>query len=509
VAGTTGIELGPDSCVLVGVRPGAGGAADVVALRVIEPALWPTSDVAQTESLRDARRSKGFPRRARVVVWGMPEEPPADAAISVAGLRPITAAGFRVEAVMTPPQALALLAAARPRSSGSGAVAWLALNMHGAAIAIVRGGELLFSRTFEWSYNPGEMSSRRQLLQRYSLVAHLAPELRRGIAAVRESHGVAVDTAVTCGDLPELRSLTMPLIEELDLEVETLDSINGLRPVGKAKHDRFGEHAPAIRLASAAALASSRRSQSAVRPLSVAAVAIIAALTWGAYVYFTRPAARPDALQQASATVPVPAAAGQRPAPAAQKPSSTVASPSPLTPAAAAPAPPKPVTRLVPAAPKPVAEAAPQRVLAAPAPAVVAAPKPIAPAAPAAAPPAAAPPAAAPPTAPYPGPKIAAPRPPALQIARPSPGQTASASTSPSKAAGPAGRPVPLKDPLPKVDSILIDQDRQLAIVDGAIVAVGDAVGPRVVVQIERNAVILREPSGLVVRVTIRPRQDN
>jgi hypothetical protein len=63
---------------------------------------------------------------------------------------------------------------------------------------------------------------------------------------------------------------------------------------------------------------------------------------------------------------------------------------------------------------------------------------------------------------------------------------------------------VPLKDPLPRVDSILIDQDRRLAIVDGAIVTVGDAVGPRVVVQIERNAVILREPSGLVVRVTVR-----
>jgi hypothetical protein len=140
VASTTGIELGPDSCVLVGGRPGTGGVVDVRALRVMEAASWPTTEVAQTEALRELRTSKRFPRAARVVVWGLPEEPPADEAISRAGLRPFTAAGFRVEAVMTPPQALAILAAARPRPSGGGAVAWLALNMHGAAIAIVRGG---------------------------------------------------------------------------------------------------------------------------------------------------------------------------------------------------------------------------------------------------------------------------------------------------------------------------------------------------------------------------------
>ena len=63
---------------------------------------------------------------------------------------------------------------------------------------------------------------------------------------MRASHGISVDAAVTCGDLPELRSLTMPLIEELDLEVETLDSMEGLRPVGKAKLERLAERAPAL-----------------------------------------------------------------------------------------------------------------------------------------------------------------------------------------------------------------------------------------------------------------------
>jgi len=59
---------------------------------------------------------------------------------------------------------------------------------------------------------------------------------------------------------------------------------------------------------------------------------------------------------------------------------------------------------------------------------------------------------------------------------------------------------------LPKVDSILIDQDRRLAIVDGTIVMIGDAVGPRVVVQIDRDGVVLREPSGVSVRLTLRTR---
>jgi hypothetical protein len=70
----------------------------------------------------------------------------------------------------------------------------------------------------------------------------------------------------------------------------------------------------------------------------------------------------------------------------------------------------------------------------------------------------------------------------------------------------PGTRYVPLKEPLPQVDSILIDQERRLAIIDGVVVGVGDAVGPRSVVQIDSDAVDLREPSGLLVRVHLRPK---
>lgn len=65
-------------------------------------------------------------------------------------------------------------------------------------------------------------------------------------------------------------------------------------------------------------------------------------------------------------------------------------------------------------------------------------------------------------------------------------------------------RPVPLNEPLPVVDSILVDQNRRLAFIAGVFVSVGDSVGSRTVTEIEGEFVILREPSGLHVRVAIR-----
>jgi hypothetical protein len=70
----------------------------------------------------------------------------------------------------------------------------------------------------------------------------------------------------------------------------------------------------------------------------------------------------------------------------------------------------------------------------------------------------------------------------------------------------PAARRIPLKDALPKLDSILIDQDRRLAVINGTRVGVGDSVGPRTVLRVEQDAVVLREPSGLAVRVELRPK---
>jgi hypothetical protein len=69
-----------------------------------------------------------------------------------------------------------------------------------------------------------------------------------------------------------------------------------------------------------------------------------------------------------------------------------------------------------------------------------------------------------------------------------------------------AARRQPASDPLPTVEGILIAPERRLAVVDGTVVGVGDAVGSRHVVRIEADAVILRDSAGRDVRVPVRPK---
>jgi hypothetical protein len=511
MASTTGIELASQSCVLVGVRPGRAGTGDVLALQTIGPSEWPANDTTQAEVLESVRRAERLPRRAAVVAWGLPDDS-MDGASTRAALRFIEAAGFRIESVLTPPQALARLASLRPRQNSADAVAWLALNVHGAAIAIVRSSELLFARTFPWKYNPDLMEMKAQLLQRYTLIAHLAPELRHGIAVVRASHGASVDAVVTCGDLPELRSLTMPLIEELDLEVETLDSAEGLRAARNVKPERLMEAAPAIRLACAAALTSAvttfqsqptgatmRREQPSAMRRATAGVALVSALVWGVYAYssvFTSSPVR---------SIPVPLrGASAQPAQASVRAEPKVLPPASTTRHGQTPAPQGPVVK---EESKPVSTVLsvrngpePKQVPAAPPPMVLQRPA---------------------------GPDQVEPTPipRALRAERRTPTGPVTPSstlrTGPDRQTGaptdmrsevlpsaatmtPGTRYVPLKDPLPQVDSILVDQERRLAIIDGMVVGVGDVVGPRRVSQIESDTVDLREPSGLLVRVHVR-----
>lgn len=305
----TGIELAPNSCVLVKVRRGRG-APRLSALHVIEPAEWPEQDLAAGEMLGLIRRQKDFPRHAFVVGWRIQDSASAADPATLAALRLLLDAGFVIDAVATPPRALGALAGDRARPSVA-ATAWLALERHGAAIAIVRGADVLYSRTLQWRYRSASRLN-EQLLQRYSLVAHLAPELKRGIDVVRAEHNTAVDCAVTCGDLPDLRSLTMPLIEELDLEVETLDSLDGLQVTPSAEADRAAEYAPALRLACAVtALPVSPHSggvRSWFRP-AAAGVAIVAGGWWGLSRLPLSSGSRPSQpAQKVAPRLPVPTA---------------------------------------------------------------------------------------------------------------------------------------------------------------------------------------------------------
>lgn len=441
--GCTGIELGADSCVLVRVRSGA----DDIRLSAVSGTSAPDWDAARpfVDNLRRARRAGRFPRHAKVVAWDLHESASPSAALPRALLAPLRDAGFVVDAVLSPPDALCALAERRPRTAERGSEAWLALNRQGVAMAIVEDGRLLYRRTFDWHYRPAA-TQREELLQRYSLVAHLAPELRHGIDVVRAEHGATVRTIVTCGDLPDLRSLTMPLIEEMDLEVETLDTLEGIHTEGAAAGDAVAEQAPALRLACAAAAAGSTPGR-AVPSRLLAAAAVLLVILSGAWVM--------RSLRGPRATVSVRDQSGP-PAPVPRTPSKPPASSPPRDTAPPVPGPPPEST----AATMGRAPSRPESVSPTDSRAAV---------------------------------------PLARESAKPRAYEGSRAA-----AADAIPRRTPLPVPLPKVNSILVEPERRLAVLDGQIVREGEAIGPRVLVRIDPGSVVLREPSGYEVRVPIR-----
>ena len=420
MANATGIELCPDSCLLTGIHPLRGGDTEVFALRRLEGPYWPTNDQLIAQSLSTIRETERLPSHACVVAWEFDNTDTPEQTIRGDVLGSIGAAGFQVDSVLTPSRALLRLAMTRRRTSPDVAVAWLAINKCGAAIAIVRGTELLFERTIRWNYKPDLKTGKAQALQRYLLVAHLAPELSHGIDLVRAEYGLPVDLAVTCGDLPDLRSLTMPLIEELDLEVETLDSTDGLR-AARDGMEGLVESAPAMRLSIAATIetiAASRRDSIVPALLRATAVIALGVAAWASFAYWS----------------------GSR-------------------------APSQPRESTLESAPQPIATQGRRE----------------------------------PDRATTPEPSASGERPQQSENAS-TDGNTVAASSAPPQ----LPTVPPLKEPLPRIDTVLIDRDRRLAFVDGRVVAVGDTLGSRVVIGIDRDRVVLREPSGRTVTVRVR-----
>ncbi len=246
MSGVTGIELGPNYCVLV--RGGRVASHRFVsAASAIEPAVWPDDAHALVEKLGEARVRHGLSSRARVVSWD-----------SEARLAPLIEAGFEIASVHSPAQALARVVRARQVDAPGGrAVAALSLNSHGAAIAIVAGTEVICSRVFEWSLGTPFTGQRSELLDRYLLVSQIAPQLQHVIDLVRPVNGVTVASVVVCGNLPNLRSLAMLLIEEMDIEVETLDSTELLDP--SVTQATFDDSVASLHLAAAVASSGENR----------------------------------------------------------------------------------------------------------------------------------------------------------------------------------------------------------------------------------------------------------
>jgi hypothetical protein len=580
MAKLTAVELGADMCALArtSVRR---GEVQLLAAETLDPAAFPGID-AFTGAVRQARRALKLPRRCRAVVWGLPDGATRKDPTVKPLIAPLVGAGFKVERITSPCNALAALARLKmPR--GEGATCWLAINRTGVAMIVVRPGKQLYSHSFAWDSNVGSSGSQARLLQRYSLVAFLAPEIRRAMSAAREK-GTPIDAIVTCGNLPEIRSLTMPLIEELDVEIESLDSLDGLIVKPDAT-DRLSDVAASLRIACAGAIArptrrrdESRRSTFALRSFgrvgTAAAVILGAGLVGWSWWKMPSvapppatsttsakatpkqaaakqtstapkethtlpqqtpaPAQKPDTPPVASATkqdvrprVPTytepPAVSGARKPAESNPPAvSEVKKPAESKPPAPKPAPQPPPTMTKQPAPTPMKQgpATPTKQLP-PAPAGTAASvSDAAKRATANTPPLTAPPqlSAAKPEGSAKAPtrtaesKSTAARPPPLSRGvldtqpRPADKPDATPARKPAVSAPsplpPAVMPELLKDPLPRVTAILVSSDRRMATIDeGRIISVGEVLGKRVVVAIDERAVVLKEPSGVQIRV--------
>jgi hypothetical protein len=431
VSGITGIELGPDCCVLV--RGGRlGSHRTVAAAALITQANWPAERHALVEQLRAARRQHDLPSRARVVGWG-----------DESSISPLAEAGFEIGTVLTPAQALGRVVRGRQLGAVPGtAVAALSLNTHGGAIAIVAGTQVIHSRVFEWSLGTPFTGVRSELLDRYLLVTQIAPQLKHVIELVRPVYGATVTSVVACGNLPNLRSLSMLLIEELDLEVETLDS-DELLDSDEAPRTLV-DSITSLQLA--AVVASPGVQQ---LPVHEAPASLHSATDPTASETTARP--RPRSYLQSLATVAALVICASWSA--AQLAGSSPARP--LFPDGVQIAERLEPTQTVPEQTDLKTEATIGRAET----------------------------------------EVRQEPPPAASRAAPTSGATGSRQRASSSG------------PLPSVDGILIAGPRRLAIVGGEVVAAGDWVGVRAVSRIERDGVVLREPSGREIYVAIRPRR--
>jgi hypothetical protein len=366
-----------------------------------------------------------------------------------ARLRPIVEAGFVVDGVTTPCGALWSQARLRRPGSAGDVHAFVALGANMSAVSVFANGFFLYGRDLTWGY-AGTPDRGRPPMEREELADRLALELRRSFLYVKQYWEPDITQLLLCGDMPEIRSLTAPLIDRLNIEVETLDTLEGIDPMNLPEPaDRFTDQAAAFRLATAIAvetlpvnLLGSNQSTGYLNRINrrVVAGGAAAAVAFAAFAY-TR-----SGVDRGSARVEGQIAAAH---PAVKPPSNPVTPPGSIR---ALPAEP----RVAPAEARVLSGDA--RELAGEAP---------------------------PPRSPR-----------ATGPTRPSPD---SARVQQSAPVAIANRSAQAPDPV--VRSILYSASRQVALVDGRIVKPGDRLGAMFVSAIERDAIILTTPGGLRKRI--------
>jgi hypothetical protein len=218
-------------------------------------------------------------------------------------LQPIVDAGVLIEGVTTPCSALWSQATLRRPSLGGGVHAYVALGGSKSALGIFSNGAMLYARDLDWGY-VGSSGVAPLLLSRGELARRLSTELRSSFLYLKQYWEEDVSQVLLCGDLPEIRSLTAPLIERLNIEVETLDTLQGVDPASVPP--RFADQAAACRLALCIAAAPPPVNLLPVRAArerftrthAILAVATVAAMVLGAVLYNRASVARAQTERQ-------------------------------------------------------------------------------------------------------------------------------------------------------------------------------------------------------------------
>lgn len=197
-------------------------------------------DVTVANTIGRVRTEPGHPPKIEVSFFAAGSQDIKDR------LRSIVDAGFLVEGVTTPCGALWAQARLRRPAVPGEVHAHVAIGIGQSAIGIFADGSLLYARDFDWGYTPGTAVDRDAFARR------LAADLRRSFLYLKQYWEPEVSQVVLCGDMPELRSLTAPLIERLNVEVETLDTLEGIDTASLPSG--FADSAASYRLASAIAV---------------------------------------------------------------------------------------------------------------------------------------------------------------------------------------------------------------------------------------------------------------
>ena len=222
-----------------------------------------------------------------------------------ARLQPLVDAGFEVASAVTPAMAHASLVGQRASLPPGTVAAVLSVNARATALTVLRGRVVLFARELPWGDEDAAAVHDDAKPSVAAVAERLASELRRSFIYVKQRLQVDVSRVFVCGDVPDPRALTAPLMRDVGIDVEILDVDDDLDLSGLPEpSDRFRSRlaawqtalalataaaAPAIRLQSAAA-ESSARSARAFRRAFAAAVAalLLVAVGWGLLTYLQR-----------------------------------------------------------------------------------------------------------------------------------------------------------------------------------------------------------------------------